>query len=570
MKTIRQVLVLAGLALAACSEVPGPIDPVVVIVALSPDSISLNVGQALPLTAIVTGSTQAPSYTSSNTNVAAVDANGVVTGATPGVAFVRASVGDARDSSKVVVVAPVPPPPPPITLNVLSDSFVVTVNATRTLQTVVTGTEAKPTFASSNNNVATVDVNGLITANNVGTAFVTASLGALRDSAKVIVQPASSQQPIAIPTLGSAIVAERHTAEVAAFGNLAYTTTWGNKNGLRGNALKVWNVAGNTPILVDSVIIPGVGTVSDVQISDDGSLLVTSLENSSPNTLNGIAIYNRTTPKPTLITHFTPLNARAGVHTLKLGRVNGRHYAFLSVNSPALMIVDITNPAAPVEVLNRTMGLPFIHDVFIRDGILFTALWNDGMTIWDVGGAGRGGSPQNPVQVGNVRTVNGSVHNIWWFHDPRTGSKKYAFIGEEGPASLFTRATGDVHVVDVSDMSNPREVAFFRPDSATSSTGFNPSGAHNFDMDEESGILYASFYNGGVRALDVRGDLETCTAAQKSADGRCNLRLMGREVGIGLVSTPTFVWGVKMVGNALYASDMRFGIHKLDISALKR
>jgi hypothetical protein len=46
---------------------------------------------------------------------------------------------------------------------------------------------------------------------------------------------------------------------------------------------------------------------------------------------------------------------------------------------------------------------------------------------------------------------------------------------------------------------------------------------------------------------------------------------MGREVGVALnFSPPRYVWGVAMVGSALYASDMHVGIHKLDISALKR
>jgi hypothetical protein len=90
-------------------------------------------------------------------------------------------------------------------------------------------------------------------------------------------------------------------------------------------------------------------------------------------------------------------------------------------------------------------------------------------------------------------------------------------------------------------------------------------------MDEPSGILYAAFYNGGVRALDVRGDLSVCTVAQKTSNGLCDLKLMGREVGVGLNHTPPrFVWGVALVGNALYASDMHVGIHKLNISALKR
>jgi hypothetical protein len=255
------------------------------------------------------------------------------------------------------------------------------------------------------------------------------------------------------------------------------------------------------------------------------------------------------------------------VHTAKVARVNGTLYAFLSVNPapPRLVVVDLSDPAAPREVLARQMGTPFIHDVFVRDGVLFTALWNGGLTLWDMGGLGRGGSPANPVEISNVRTVGGKVHNVWWFHDPRTGAKRYALVGEEGPGSgaFGSSSSGDIHVVDLADLAAPREVAFFTVPGA---------GTHNFWVDEPSGVLYAAYYNGGVRALDVRGDLGACTQEQRAPDGRCDLGRMGREVGRALLDQgiPVFVWGVQGVGSHLYASDMLNGLWKLDTSPLKR
>jgi hypothetical protein len=43
-------------------------------------------------------------------------------------------------------------------------------------------------------------------------------------------------------------------------------------------------------------------------------------------------------------------------------------------------------------------------------------------------------------------------------------------------------------------------------------------------------------------------------------------------VGVALSETGVlrFVWGVALQGNNLYASDMPNGIHKIDISALRR
>jgi hypothetical protein len=218
------------------------------------------------------------------------------------------------------------------------------------------------------------------------------------------------------------------------------------------------------------------------------------------------------------------------------------------------------------------MGNPYIHDVFVRDGLLFAALWNDGMTVFDVGGGGKGGSPSNPVVISNVRTVSGKIHNIWWYYDP-SGSKKYAFLGEEGPGSIGSSSAGDIHVFDVSNLSAPKEVAMYSPGPGT--------GTHNFWVDEQSGVLYAAYYNGGVRALDIRGDLSTCTVEQRASYTAvpvvsggvgaplCNLRLMGREIGNALTTGGYYVWGVMMQGNRLYASDMGKGLVVLDISNLK-
>jgi hypothetical protein len=272
-------------------------------------------------------------------------------------------------------------------------------------------------------------------------------------------------------------------------------------------------------------------------------------------------IYDLADPrKPRELSRFTTTGG-GGVHTAEIGRVDGKLYAVLTANAGAtapsrVIIVDLSVPTAPQQVFSRDLSPGFMHDAVLRDGHLFLALWDSGLAIWDVGGAGRGGSPANPVPVSQIATVGGSVHNAWWFHDPATSSRRYVFVGEEGPANLFTSATGDIHVVDISDIGNPREVAFYRVQGA---------GTHNFWMDESRGVLYAAYYNGGVRALDVRGDLGTCTPDQRDADGRCNLGLMDRELATGLTGgNPVFIWGVQYSGGFVYASDMLSGLWKLE------
>jgi hypothetical protein len=123
-----------------------------------------------------------------------------------------------------------------------------------------------------------------------------------------------------------------------------------------------------------------------------------------------------------------------------------------------------------------------------------------------------------------------------------TREQRYLFIGQEGPAVVGSKASGDIHVVDVSDLTAPREVGFFHIDDA---------GTHNFWMDEPRQILYAAYYNAGVVAIDVSGALE----------GDLRNRAIGliRPGGVG----GTFTWGVQVAGESIYASDMISGFWQL-------
>lgn len=376
------------------------------------------------------------------------------------------------------------------------------------------------------------------------------------------------QQPApAMSVLGAGVDSGRYTAEVAARGNVAYTTTWGFRGANPGNRINVWDVSGNTPLLIDTITVTNATTLGDVAVSDDGALLVVATERTG----GSIVIFDLTDPKhPKQISRFSNADTDPGVHTAEIGRVNGVLYGFLSIDpinsTPArLVIVDLSNPSAPQEIFTKVTGNPFVHDTFVRDGLLFVALWDDGLDIWDIGGCGTGASPSHPVVLGNVKTFGGQVHNVWWYHDPN-GGKRFAFVGQEGPGTIGSSSKGDIHVVDLSDPSQPKEVAFYHVDGA---------GTHNFSVDEASGILYAAYYNGGVRAIDIRGDLATCTQSQQFTTvnpllTRCDLKLMGREMGVGLLdqSRPVYVWGVQLLGGRVLASDMLNGIW--DLGALSR
>lgn len=211
-------------------------------------------------------------------------------------------------------------------------------------------------------------------------------------------------------------------------------------------------------------------------------------------------------------------------------------------------------PGEPGRITSLVATIPVaanygIHDTYVRDGLAFVSAWNSGVLIYDVGNGIAGGSPADPRRVSTAfidpRGVHGGmqVHNVWWFHDPVTLERRYLFVGQEGPGIVGGGTSGDIHVVDVSDLHNPVEVAFFT---------LSGAGTHNFWMDEANRVLYAAYYNGGVVALDVAGTL--------SGD------LAPRQVGRVAPGGSAFVWGVMLYNGSVYASDMLSGFWQLQLT----
>lgn len=186
------------------------------------------------------------------------------------------------------------------------------------------------------------------------------------------------------------------------------------------------------------------------------------------------------------------------------------------------------------------------HDQFARGGLMFLCEWNTGLNIYDVGDGRAGGSITNPVKLGSIVTNGGEVHNAWWYWSP-TGEKRYVFVGQEGPGSIGSSSSGDIHVVDISNASAPVEVAFYHMT--------NPAaGTHNFWVDEAREILYAAYYNGGVVALNISGALSGDLSNRELA------RVQPGRAGA------TYTWGVHLYNGSIYASDMVSGFFQLKLS----
>jgi hypothetical protein len=374
-----------------------------------------------------------------------------------------------------------------------------------------------------------------------GTTTVTATvtgLGTVTFDSKAIV-------PLSFSVLGGGNnVPDRTTSDLWVKDGFGYTGTWGGN----GNAVFIWQLDGNgSPVLYDSIVVkdqngPTIGTVSDIQVSEDGKWLAFTAEGGPG---DGLYAYELTSPGTPVFRAKTIVSA--GLHTGTLADIGGKLYAFTAKDPPscALKIFDLSQAGSGTITQASSTPIPdnyCIHDTFVRDGYAFVFAWNEGLYIFDVGNGSHGGSPTHPVQLSHTHGFGGETHNGWWFWNPN-GEKRYLFIGEEGPFN-GSNASGDIHVVDVSDFSAPVEVGFFHIPNA---------GTHNFWVDEPNQILYAAFYNAGVVALDISGIISGNMASRELA------RIQPGGAG------NTLTWGVMLYNGSVYASDMLSGFWQVSL-----
>ena len=337
----------------------------------------------------------------------------------------------------------------------------------------------------------------------------------------------------AVPTftlVGRGILNQRGlTADLWVHGTVAYTGMFDLfGTGTAANTLWAWDVSNPaTPVRAGSVVVDGVGSVGDVKIRADGTLGLITHQGPNDGLNYGVTLIDLSDPlQPSVI---TSISLAGGVHN---AWIEG-DYAYLVDNgSRGLRVLDISNPADPQVVAGFYAGSSVAHDVYVRDGLAFVSHWNAGLLILDVGNGIAGGSPTNPVEVGRVQTEGGNTHNAWYWPDAG-----YVFVGEE------SNRPGVLHVVDVSDLSNPVVVATFADSER------NP---HNFWLDEARGILYVAWTSQGLKAIDVSGEL----LGRLDTQGR----LLGSiRVGVGRESFFSS-WGAQLHEGLVYVSEVSSGL----------
>jgi len=313
----------------------------------------------------------------------------------------------------------------------------------------------------------------------------------------------------------------------------------------------------SNPVVTDS-LMANTRRVNDIMTTPDGKYLVHTREGAADRK-NGIVIASLEDPAhPKVISEFTE-GVTGGVHSAFIYQQPkyGTHIYLTNDATGVLHIVDINDPYHPKEVARFSSRSDqqgnYVHDVDVKDGLAYLSYWNDGLVIIDVGNGIKGGSPEHPQFVSQLRFNYSELYGPGWLAGAHSvfRYKNYVFLGDEVfPAQydLTDKARiptkGVVHVVDVSDILNPRKVAEY---------DVPEEGAHN--MWVENDVMYIGYYSGGARAVDVSGEL------------RGNLYRQGREMARlwtgdakGFRPNIPFAWGAQPHKGLIYFNDIHTGL----------
>ena len=185
----------AGDKTATCSVTVKKNTVAVESVTLDITSTILNTGETLTLTATVkpdNATDKTVTWSSSNSSVATVDANGKVTAVAQGTAIVTAKAGDKTATCTVIVMKtdiPVESITLDITFTILNTGETLTLTATVKPDNA---TNKTVTWSSSNPTIAAVDQNGIVTALQSGEVIILAKAGAWTASCMVCVKKKST------------------------------------------------------------------------------------------------------------------------------------------------------------------------------------------------------------------------------------------------------------------------------------------------------------------------------------------------------------------------------------------
>ena len=498
------------------------------------------------------------SLASSASRVAAVDRFGFLTLLEPGEVEITATVEDVSDTLSIKVEAnPVTSLDLQVSVETARTGDVVRFTAIAKdarglavrgvpVQFGVGGQTAPDIIAAGA--AAQIAEDGRFVAERSGTYTVVASTGNHSAARTVSIERRDVRRDVEV--VGRGKVLDRHTSDLWIWEgtdgrDYAITGTWGAD----GHAY-IWDVTDPANIEQLQEVQVDARTVNDVKVSEDGDIAVISREGASDRK-NGIVVLGVGNPREgvPVLSEFTD-QLTGGVHNVFISE----NHVFALSAGRRYDVINIEDPRKPTRVGRFELDTPAhgVHDVWVSDGVAFSSNWTDGVVAVDVGGGGRGGTPERPVELGRYAYPSGWNHAAFPYRSQSTGTF-YVFAGDEAfPYGGYSpdrggtpsRAAGWIHVIDWSDWDDPHEVARFQVPEA---------GSHNLWVENDT--MYVAFYNGGLRVVDISGELMG------------DLYKQGREIAMfvpgdpeGFIANAPFVWGPQPFKGHIFFTDWNTGL----------
>ena len=328
----------------------------------------------------------------------------------------------------------------------------------------------------------------------------------------------------------------------------------------------VWDVTEPGNIVKTDSIQVDARSVNDMKVSPDARYATMTREGAS-NRRNGVVILDLSDPAhPKIASEVTDYGLTGGVHNA----FPTNEHVFALAGGDKYVILDVSDIYNPRYVGEYNHPDSRLHDVWVFDGLAYSAEWETGLVVVDVGNGRWGGSPENPVFVSSLPVPTGGTHAVFPYISRSTG-KHYVFIGDEimsrrglaweGPGQgrgsyqlpydpetgmngIPLATQGYIQIIDFSDPESPEMVARYE---------VPEYGTHNIWVEDD--VLYQAYYEGGVRMVDVSGELMG------------NLYTQGREIAvfkaydpIGYVPNSPMAWSVMPFKGRIFFSDTNSGL----------
>ncbi|MEO0071660.1 MAG: hypothetical protein ABIK39_06235, partial [candidate division WOR-3 bacterium] len=160
-------------------------------------------------------------------------------------------------------------------------------------------------------------------------------------------------------------------------------------------------------------------------------------------------------------------------------------------------ILNVSNPQNPQKVSERIRTRGIVEGLFYCNNILYIALGEGGLEIWDVA------NPDSPIKLGHYWTP-GFAYGVYV-------SGSYAYVTD-----------GDLRIIDVSNPQNPNEVGYYNT----------------------PGSAYYSVYVSGSYAYVPDGDLRIIDVSNPQNPNE-----------VGYFDTPGLAYGVYVSDSYAYVAD---------------